>query len=395
MSAIFYNSAYPLNIKQDTLGSVSPPVASVLAYTQNDIIDFKIAMKAGRAMRAGSLRISGNLIVQKLNLAGTWQNVGIEDRVFLDPYVGVQSFFRNASTTVNGSVIESIQYLPRWVGMKRQANYTLEGINTSSKVLSELCGSQNNYMLVPVDPINGTSFSFAPETCVNKSDQDLGQSKFTELRLSFNLANATEALYTGRNATDPYMATAAGFTQLRYSIGDVQARWIEGVEMKSQAPVVFQTCSLVTQTLLSSNSFFAITAPTPYTSVSLSFIDQSHRNSLFYNNNRCEFVAGLTGTAGRLEIEINGNTGPVKFPILTYQELALNYWKSLNGVIKSSLMNSYLTSSGDTFGLGCSFVESVNDRISFFLQIDPNDPAYNNNIPAKDAFIYVTGVLTV
>lgn len=388
MATIFYNSAYPLNIKQDNL-SAQPPT---LAYTQNDIIDFKIAMRSGRAMRAGSLRISGNLIVQKLNVAGVWVATTLEDRVFLDPYVGVQSFFRNASTSVNGSLVESIQYLPRWVGMKRQANYTIEGINTSSKVLSELCGSQNNYMLISD---MGVSFSFAPETCVNKSDQDLGQSKFSELRLSFNLANATEALYTTRLPADPYMATADGFTQLRYSIGDVQARWIEGVEVPSKAPVVFQVCSLVTQTLLSSNSFFAITTPTPYTSLSLSFIKQSHRNSFFYNNNRCEFVEGLTGTAGRLEIEINGNTGPIKFPLLTYQETALNYWKSLNGVIKSSIMNSYLSSNGATFGIGCSFVESVNDRVTFMLQIDPNDPAYNNDIPARDAFIYTTGVQTI
>ena len=389
MSAIFYNSAYPLNIKQDNLNA-SPPV---LAYSANDIIDFKVAMKQGMCMKAGSLRISGNLLVQKLSIAGTWTSVTPTDRVFVDPYVGVQSFFRNASTTVNGALIESIQYLPRWVGMKRQANYTLEGINTSSKCLSELCGSQNNYMIVPVQ-IGGTSFSFSPETCINKSDADLGQSKFGEVRISFNLANATEALYTLRDPTEPYMATAAGFTQLRYSIGDVQLRWIEGVEVLSKVPVNFQTCSLVTQTLLSDNSFFAVTTPTPYTSLSLSFIKQSHRNSFFYNNNRCEYVEGLTGTAGRLEIEVNGNTGPIKFPILTYQETALNYWKSLNGMVKSSIMNAYLSTEGDTFGIGCSFVESVNDRVSFFLQIDRN--AYDeNNIPARDAFIYVTGILSV
>ena len=394
--AIFYNSAYPLNIKQDNL-SADP---YVLAYSANDIIDFKIAMKTGRAMKAGSLRVSGNLLVQKLGLDGNWANISLLDRVFIDPYVGVQSFFRNASTAVNGSMIESIQYLPRWVGMKRQANYTIEGINTSSKVLSELCGTQNNYMLVPVTQY-GTSFSFAPEMCINKSDADLGQSKFSELRLSFNLANATEALYTTRDPADAYMTTeGTGFTQLRYSIGDVQARWIEGVEMMSKAPVNFQTCSLVTQTLLSDNSFFAITTPTPYTSLSLSFIKQTHRNSFFFNNNRCEFVEGLTGSAGRLEIEVNGNTGPIKFPILTYQEAALNYWKSLNGMVKSSIMNEYLSQGisgqgeGTTFGIGCSFVESVNDRVSFFLQIDRN--AYEqNNIPARDTFIYTTGLLSV
>jgi hypothetical protein len=208
------------------------------------------------------------------------------------------------------------------------------------------------------------------------------------------MANALEALWTTRAANDPYMASAAGFTQLRYSIGDVQARWVEGVEVMNAPPVNFQTCSLVTQTLLSSNSFFAITTPTPYTSLSLSFIQQTHRNSIYYNNNRCEFVQGLTGTAGRLEIEVNGNTGPIKFPILTYQEAGLNYWVSLNGAVKSSIMNTYLSQNGDTFGIGCAFVESVSDRVAFALQLDPNAYA-GNNIPARDAFIYTTGILTV
>lgn len=384
--AIYYNSAYPLNIKQNNADGT-------LAYSANDIIDFKIAMRNGRCMKSGSLRISGDLLVQKYNTAGEWVSITQEDRVFLDAYVGVQSFFRNASTSVNGAVIENIQYLPRWVGMKRQANYTLEGINTSSKCLSELCGSQNNIMLAN-EGETGVSFSFSPETCVNKSDADLGQSKFGEMRLSFNLANSLEALYTTRVATDPYMATADGFSNLRYSIGDVQCRWIEGVEVPSSVPVNFLTASLVTQTLLSANSFFAITTPTPYTSLSLSFIKQAHRNSMYWDNNRCEFVEGLLGTAGRLEIEVNGNTGPVKFPLYTYQEVALNYWKSLNGMLKSSIMNSYLSQGGDTFGIGCSFVESVNDRVSFALQIDPGVYA-QDTIPPRDAFIYTSGLLSV
>jgi|TARA_R110000868_G_scaffold118449_4_gene314111 hypothetical protein len=398
--ATFYNSAFPLNIKQNNADGT-------LAYSANDIIDFKIAMRAGRCMKSGSLRISGDLLVQKYTYNG-WANVTQEDHVFLDPYVGVQSFFRNASTSVNGAVIENIQYLPRWVAMKRQANYTLEGINTSSKCLSELCGSQNNIMLAN-EGATGVSFSFSPETCVNKSDADLGQSKFGEMRLSFNLANGLESLYTTRIETDAYMTIGdglPGFTNLRYSIGDVQARWIEGVEVPSKIPVNFLTCSLVTQTLLSANSFFAITTPTPYTSLSLSFIYQSHRNSMFFNNNQCELVQGLLGTAGRLEIEVNGNQGPVKFPLYTYQEVALNYWKSLNGALKSSIMNSYLSQgasqsttnstnvSGVSFGVGCSFVESVNDRVSFALQIDPSYYT-QDTIPPRDAFIYTSGLLSV
>jgi hypothetical protein len=58
-------------------------------------------------------------------------------------------------------------------------------------------------------------------------------------------------------------------------------------------------------------------------------------------------------------------------------------------------MNAYQVYSGDSFGIGCSFVESINDRVSFALTIDPNDPAYNNDIPARDAFIYTTGLISL
>jgi hypothetical protein len=391
MSAVFYNNAYPLNLKQDNLSQ------GLLAYGPNDIIDFKLSMRQARCIKAGSVRISGNVRVQKQLANGLWENVKAADRVFMDQYAGIQSVFRNASTAVNGAVIENIQYLPRICSMHRQANYTLEGINTSSKCLTELCGSQNNYMLVPIDEDYGTSFSFAPDTCINKSNADLGQSKFQEVRLSFNLANSTECLYTTRDPESAYMTgETTGFSSLRYSIGDLQCRWVEGVEVKSSVPVMFQTTSLVTQTLLSANSFFVVSTPQPYTSVSISFIKQSHRNDIHFNNNRCEFVEGLTGGGGTLlEIEVNGNTGPVKFPLYTYQEVLMSYWKSLNGSIKSSIMNAYQVYSGDSFGIGCSFVESINDRVSFALTIDPNDPAYNNDIPARDAFIYTTGVVSV
>ena len=391
MSAVFYNNAYPLNLKQDN------PSQKLLAYGPNDIIDFKLSMRSQRCLKAGSVRISGNVLVQKQLANGLWENVKAADRVFMDQYAGIQSVFRNASTAVNGAVIENIQYLPRICSMHRQANYTLEGINTSSKCLTELCGSQNNYMLVPIDEDYGTSFSFAPDTCINKSNADLGQSRFQEIRLSFNLANPTECLFTTRDPESAYMTDeTTGFSSLRYSIGDLQCRWVEGVEIKSSVPVMFQTTSLVTQTLLSANSFFVVSTPQPYTSVSISFIKQSHRNDIHFNNNRCEFVEGLTGGGGTLlEIEVNGNTGPVKFPLYTYQEVLMSYWASLNGSIKSSIMNAYQVYSGDSFGIGCRFVESINDRVSFALTIDPNDIAYSNNIPARDAFIYTTGVVSV
>ena len=157
---------------------------------------------------------------------------------------------------------------------------------------------------------------------------------------------------------------------------------------------MFETYTLVTQSLISANSFFSVTTPDLYNAISMSFIDQSHRSSLFYNNNRCEYVYGLDGQGGRLLIEINGNQGVVRFPILSYQEAAMNYAKSLSAKRISSVANAFLSNQGFTWGLGCAFVESQNDRLSLQLTLDPN--AWTNNvIQPMDAYIYISGTAFV
>jgi hypothetical protein len=139
------------------------------------------------------------------------------------------------------------------------------------------------------------------------------------------------------------------------------------------------------------------TAGTPYDAVALSFVQQSHRNSIYFNNNQCEFVPGIDGNGGRVEFSVNGNDRPIAFPILSYQELSLNYWKSLGGNMKNSIMNA-LQYRQYTFGVGCAFSTSVNDRLGVALQLDPNDPAYTSAPLAAnpyDAYIYVLGFVSV
>jgi hypothetical protein len=162
--------------------------------------------------------------------------------------------------------------------------------------------------------------------------------------------------------------------------------------------MTFMSTSLITQALVTSNSFFNVTtAGTPYDAVSLSFVQQSHRNSIYYNNNQCEFVTGIDGNGGRVEFSVNGNDRPIAFPILSYQELSLNYWKSLGGVMKNSIMNAFQYRNY-TFGVGCAFSTSVNDRLGVALQLDPNDPAFTSAPLASnpyDVYIYILGFVSV
>ena len=403
--SIYYNSVQPLNIK--TTG-----------YSSNDMVDFNIRTRPGRAIKQGSIRFTGRLSLYLTDASGAKRGVRYNDGVFLDPYVGVHSLIRNISTQVSGSTIENIQYYPRFVGMKNQSRYTQEQLDTNTLCMTELLGTQNNIMLLAenggtldiggipdVNLSQGVSFSMIPEICVNNGSDDLGNAKFGALRVMMNLANGLEAFYTTHTPNDYYFTTDGStispdaFTQISYTITSLECHWLEVIDKTTPAPVTFLSTSLITQSLVTSNSFFNVTtAGTPYDAVALSFIQQSHRNNLFYNNNQCEFVPGVDGNGGRVEFSVNGNDRPIAFPILSYQELSLNYWKALGGVMKNSIMNAFQYRN-NTFGVGCSFSTSVNDRLGVSVQVDPTDPYYitEGSLAANpyDAYIYILGFVSV
>jgi hypothetical protein len=387
--SLFYNGVKPLNIKP--------------FYTANDIVDFTCKLKPGRAVKAGSFRISGWLNVQKI-APGTSAAVPLtkDDCVFLSPFAGVHGFWRNSTCYVNDRTVESNTMYPRWASMVKQSKYTLEGLNTSSASLTELCGSQNDVLLMGSEIAPNTPslpgvasaplsipFSFKPEVALNKSSGDLGQSKFQMMKLLFNLASAVEALYS--TAGTQYVQANIG--ALQYNFLDLQLQWYETNEVMMPMPVMFQTVNLITQTLVSSNASFAVSSPTVYDAVSLTFIQQSHRNSYNFDNYACEYVPSLENVGSRIEFTVSGSDQPIRFPIQTYSECALNYWKSMGGDIKNSLMNVY-TSQNGAFGIGCRFTTGINDRLAVNFILQPPlvlNPSQN----PSDAFIYISGFISI
>lgn len=388
--SLFYNGVKPLNIKP--------------FYVANDIIDLTCKLRPGRAVKAGSFRISGWLNVQKIAPGSiTAVPVTYQDNVFFSPYAGVHSLFRNSTCSVNDRTLESNTMYPRWASMVKQSKYTLEGLNTASSSLTELCGSQNNVLLMgseiapnTVVPTNVTGtvysipFSFKPEVALNKSSTDLGQSKFPQMKILFNMASAIEALYS--SASSAYISANIG--ALQYSIMDIQLQWYETVERPMSIPTTFQTAFLITQTLVSSNASFAVNSPTVYDAVSISFIKQAHRNSLLYDNYACEYVPGIDNIGSRVEATVSGSDQPIRFPIETYSELALNYARSLASESKNSLMNVYSTQNG-CWGIGYKFQTGINDRLAVNLILNGLPAEQQPSKVPSDAFIYVSGFVSM
>ena len=379
MSNLIYNATQPSSLKS--------------TYGENDILDFIIKLPMGRSIMSGSFRLSGNMIVRTEK-----GPINEDDAIHLDPFAGIHSVIRSVNTQVNNSTIENIQQYNRIVAMQRQATNNLESINSSSVLVSELCGTANHFQLLGTTPRGGSnavSFSILPMISINQSSNNLPSDKFQVLQISITLANAVEAFYTDHLKEGPYMSDpATSFSEIFYNLADLQLEWHESITQPGdKGTVIMPVKHLYQQSINNETSYLNITTPQLYNSLSVSFIEQSKRNTIFVNNLLCEKIKGLDLNGGALEIMINSGDTPIPYPIMTYQETALNYLKSLNGNLSQNCITNEFLNDTMCFGIGFSLMTSSNDRVAISLKI--NSEAYNYLIPPYDAFMYVNSFIQV
>lgn len=361
-------------------------------YTENDIVDFIIKLRPGRAIVPGTIRMAGdlNVITDRVNSPA----LVLEDKVHLDAFSGIHSVIRSVNTQVNNISIENTQAYPRIVSMMTQANQDLDSLNTASSNLCELKGTTNCFQLIGNKLVNGThcvSFSMKPQISLNMATDMLGADKFGNIQLSFVLANAVEAFYTGHKSNDTYMTTeATKFSNIHYKLFNLLLQWDE-IDMKgSSGSVVMPVKHLYNQTITSESSFLNVQAPALYNAISLSFIQQSKRNSIFYNNLQCEKIFGMDQVGAGLELLINGVDTIIPFSIQDYNIVAINYLQSLNGLPNKNLITNKMLEH-QCFGVGFQLLTSSNDRLAIQLKINSTD--YDNKIPKYDAFIFINSFI--
>jgi hypothetical protein len=382
---LFYGLAQPNNIKQQ--------------YSAYDQCDFLIRQVPGREIQAGSLRITGDLNVVKYLVADPTTPVPITpaDSVFVNPFGGAHVFISNATISINDRTIESMAYYGRGVVMDTQAKYTLEELTACSESAVELKGNNGNLLLSGSStsttqgaPANSVPFSFVPNLSINKTSTNLPSSKFPLCKVLLTLASPTDALYISTPEPNPIVIASLGYTW-----SNVQLHWIEVPEDKSIKQTTFNTNYLIVQTIVSSNTNLNIVAPTAYDAFSASFLQQAHRNNLYCDSNSCEFLPDIT----RVEFSLNNGTQPIQYAIgggnsAPYQDLCLNYMKSLKGNLsKNSIMNRLLYENG-CFGIGMSFASSVMDKLGVAITMNPNSTFQVSDHPF-DACIYVSGFITL
>jgi hypothetical protein len=366
---LYYNVAQPQNIK----GSYSP----------FDQIDFLVKIPAGREIKQGSFRMSGTLNITLTRSNGDTQPISPQDGICFNSYAGAHSLFRSFTESVNDQTVENIAYYPRWVAMKEQADKSQSQLYTSTDATVECKGLRLPNILSGVDKgsqLNNVYFSIKPQIALNKTNANLPQSKFVQMRIMTQLSSALEAFFT--TAVNGSGVTL--ITGINYTISDLQLCWYEQ-NQSSAGDVVLNTCYLNKQTIVSNHTNLNIFAPNVYDAISVSFIKQADLNTVKTDNNGSYYLAGIN----RVEFTLNGSDSPISYPLTSYQDILVNYKKSLMAGEK----NSYgYALKNQTFGIGCSFPTSVNDKLG--VNIDIND-AVNMSTTPFDAYIYVNGYLTM
>jgi hypothetical protein len=105
-------------------------------------------------------------------------------------------------------------------------------------------------------------------------------------------------------------------------------------------------------------------------------------------------VPGIDNIGSRVEATVSGSDQPIRFPIETYSELALNYARSLASESKNSLMNVYSTQNG-CWGIGYKFQTGINDRLAVNLILNGLPAEQQPSKVPSDAFIFVSGFVSM
>ena len=372
---LFYNVAQPQNIKEK--------------YVPFDQLDFLVKIPTGREIKQNSFRLSGKLKVLVTPATGQ-AGAGVEriitpdDQIALNQYCGAHGLFRSFTESVNDQTIENIAYYPRYVAMKKQSVNTQTELYTSSENLTELTGPYNNQILCGQDANKLIPFSIKPMIAVNKSNANLPQSKFVQMRIMSQVSAGLEAFFSTRLISG---GTDSFFSSINFELSDLQLCWYEQ-NQTSAGDVVLNTSYLNKQSVVSNHTNLNIFAPNVYDAISVSFIRQSDLNTTKTDNNACYQIPGIQ----RVEFTLNGNDAPVSYPIVSYDDIIVNYKKSLMTGEKHSFSKS-LIATGQCFGIGCSFSTSVNDKLG--INIDIDDTIYNASTTKFDAYMYVNGYLTM
>ena len=366
------------------------------SYGENDTVDFILSFPDS-VLNMGSIRLEGVLDVlvadqgARFGIGQSTNGNELKDEVLMDPFVGAHSLFSSIQTEMNGSVIENVNNLPRFVKMVSAAqNMPADMCNSRnicelkapSKVMAStiLCGEVPSDGNQPTENVNyGPDFSIRPLIALNSAKGQLPYARSGDIRISLNLARTVEVLY-GMNVTADFQANIQDL-RLTYSTYPDPGG--------NMSPIQLRSITSIKQSIQSSLSNNASKVPAVVSAVSVSFNLQTNENTIQGNHLALQTVPELD----ELQLNFNDSTNKgISFVIRDNVETIGRYIDSFGDTGRNSMSRKAMANNR-AYGVGLDFGGDEIDlrRQKFNTQI--NSGITNNT--AMVMHMYFHSLITV
>ena len=363
--------------------NVVPQNARQSGYKSFDTVDFSLQFP-NMKMKAGSLRITGELSVEKPT--GTRVD---GQRIQLDKFVGAHSLFQSVSTRIGGQVIDNVVEYPRLVKMIQSATKTPDAFNMSDDLAALRTPSDiASEKILEGDftanaPVEGPDFSVRPliaiNSVVNPGETYISYRKTGEIQISVTMARIAEALF----------GTAMDGT-VDYVVNDLRLRFLaEPDDGEEEPPLVMMRRMSIVQSFDSSLATIQTNVPMIASSASASFIRQTKQGQLIDNTLALEQPPNID----RVTFAFNNTTNElISYQLRSPIEFIDRYIDSIRNTGFTSAYPA-LVIANETFGLGVDLGGNVDlSRNKFSLQIE--SAVDSGSTGAYVCFMYFTGAMT-
>lgn len=378
----------PYKLVQTT--SQEPPAISetspIRGWMANDRPVFVIKAQPGQAIRQGSIRLNGTLTLWRLGGAETAVEVDPQDEVYLNPNAGINGFFKQITTNINGRPVENVIEFGRLVALRNEFSYYQADHACSVDAMNELMAFSNDdysggddSKVFSGDRFNKTGNSAMPfsvdlDFCINRTNGNVSFAKTGDIELAIVLqaTNQCGMLAKGNISGATY----------EYTLTNLELRYMTVPDVSPKAPLVMEIKNNpASPTVYASLTSNLLIAPVqPFHSVFCGLHQSNHTSTLALNY---DYLASEAFPVELDYLEIkqnNGNPDTVQFPLrLQMVEILHNFLKAVNpegekhGASYSKLANVIKTG----YGLGLNLGEQVpaGTAISFnmnFKSVLPN-----------------------
>jgi len=263
------------------------PQSVQASYTEYNSCDFLINVGEGRSLLPGTIRITGELLVEE-----ALNTVSSGKRTFT-PNCGAHAFCSSISVqSANQGLLENLQNYPRYVNMDATASLDsldmLDSRNqcelraTLQKTAEDYCLGITPALTTGTPVTQNVDFSFKPLICLNKADRDMPSARTGTITLQLNLARNMNALF-GESQD----------AQTTYKLVNLKCHYKSIVDSKDPSPINMGVVYNVKSNILSTTASISANVPAVCESVALSFIQNQHESVPMYDSHKLENLENL------------------------------------------------------------------------------------------------------